>query len=177
MVLAILMALPFASAAITLERELPLQTPIAQIREWVQKPDSWWKLTYGAASSKAESDFVEITIPGKGMRRKPKWIRLKLVALSPETQPTLSWKMDLIANSKNQIPSEISDVHWAFEANPSSGTLRVKISAEPHDWRSKLWASLLPKVLLNQLLYWDLEKLAGIKIEKDPGLITITPER
>ena len=167
------------SQAITLERVIPTQRSNAEIRSHLQKSETWKEFTYGASESRLESskEVVHISIPSKGISRSVNWIELRLKDLSPAGKDPMTWTVELVANSKNQIPSEISEVKWEFESNESRSTLKVKVSAEPHQWRTKLWALFLPKVLLNQLLYWDLEKLVGTEASRDPNLITITPER
>jgi hypothetical protein len=104
---------------------------------------------------------LEFFIDPKKVKWKQFQIRLKVINYIPGRL----LKLTILEDSSQRLTQLFSHLDWTIELIPQGqGTLiRGSATAKTHHWRSRLFGRLAQRILMNQVFYPDLIKLAQLK--------------
>jgi nitrogen fixation protein len=173
----------FASVAhgpdidIVMVREFPSEVDIEQIHKAVSDISAWPQWFYSLKEAKMLDGFFRplsirdwILKPGAIVElsvdpKKGPWKRFTLLTTIVQYVPKKELSMNILKDSSGKLNTAFSRLDWKieFEPHPKGTLIRSTVSARAIHWRSKLFGTIAKKILLTQVFYPDLLKLAGLK--------------
>jgi hypothetical protein len=113
---------------------------------------------------------IKLGVQPKNLKRR----RFELLADVTKYIPQEELSMKLAQDSSGRLTRLFDRLEWRVELVPQkTGTLvRGVITARTSHWRSRLFAGIAPKILLNQVFYADLQKLAA---DAEPLAVELVP--
>jgi hypothetical protein len=173
----------FASVAngpdldLVMVREFPSEIDIEQIHHAVSDISAWPQWFYSLKEAKMLDGALQplsirdwILKPGAVVElsmdpKKGPWKQFILLTVITQYMPKKELSINVLKDSSGKLNTVFSKLDWKIEFEPQSkGTLiRATVSARATHWRSKLFGTIAKKILLTQVFYPDLLKLAGLK--------------
>jgi hypothetical protein len=103
---------------------------------------------------------------------KKEWRRFVIKAVVTDYFPSKILAVRLLSESSGRLQRIFSNLQWTLEFEPHAsgkGTLiRGRVSALTRSRRARIFARIAPRIVMNQVFYPDLEKLARIEFPKEP---------
>ena len=149
-----------------LVREVPSPLSLTQLGAKLDQVSKWpeWhhmmKETRVVPLKEGSGEFLVLTFVPKGLE----WKKFVLTVQVNERRPGRLVRYSLLNDTKGKLPKLFTSVVWeleVLEGKDFPSMVRAKVIAHTQHWRSRLIGRLLPEVLLNQVLYPDLDRLAG----------------
>lgn len=153
--------------AIQLERSLDSRRPMPELAKLLRHPSTWPDWYHMLFSVKTPGvlgigDPVELVFRPKKMKSKEFTIHAEVLALDDR-----NLVLKFTSDSKGKIEKVVSDLVWRIgitEAGPQGQPqVTVRVEALTHGRRARVIARTFPRVILNQLLYADIYRLAGVE--------------
>jgi hypothetical protein len=110
------------------------------------------------------SSEIRFDIEPKGKE----WKRFELYAQAEAIEPGKRMKFRLVGDSKKKITTIFDDFEWEISVTESSPELKArgfpslitgKARAHTAHWRGRIFGTVSPRILMNQVFYVDLVKL------------------
>lgn len=180
LVVALIIGIGFWAASppdriVRFEREAVSELPVEQLGRSLSRYRRWSEWHHEAVDVRLADQGPEVEIATGSMVRfqmEPKgkpWKKFELDARVVRYEPNRSIRLKLVRDSTNRIPDQFDDLQWEVSLEPISlvagarGT-RIHAVVEGHtrNWRSRMFARIAPHILMNQVLYVDLFRLAGM---------------
>ncbi len=95
------------------------------------------------------------------------WKRYQLEIKILEFSPGKKLRALLLSDSSGKIPKLFENVEWTVEFTPQKSIVG-SLHARTHHWKARVFSSFAGRVLMNQIFYPNLEKLASFKQPFDP---------
>ena len=164
---------------IRLDREAVSERSIEQLGRSLSRYRRWnqWHhqvvdvrlVGQGPETEIAVGSIVRFQVEPKG---KP-WKKFELDAKVERYEPNHLIRLKLIRDSTNRILEQFDELSWeiSFEEQPTLGgaspgthTTQIHGSVEgfTRNWRSRLFSRIAPRILMNQVFYVDIFRLAGM---------------
>lgn len=176
-----------------LRRELPAKSDAAFLGGIISETQHWhlWirnladvqvmNAATGARGSKpapglSTGQVLKLTIDSK----KTPWSHLDLVARVEEFIPSRKVRLRIIEDSSGKLSRLFDRIDWVVEVLPDpkgkAALIRGESSAHTANWRSRLFGTVATNIVLHQIYYPNLLKLAELtpQIAKDPSLANQT---
>jgi hypothetical protein len=154
-------------------REVPSQLDPERIDRNISAVSRWPQWFYSTADVQIQNpdknaphliqpgSLLTIQIdPHKGERK-----RFQMKAEVLEYQPQKEIRMKILSDSSGRLTHAFDDIEWSIHLQPQgTGTLiQGKVRVHTKHWRSRLFGKISEKILLNQIFYPNLVKLAELK--------------
>jgi hypothetical protein len=169
------------------EREVITSTPPEPLKKAVHNLINWSEWHFNTREVLA-IDLTGLAYPPKAQvlmkgaliefsmePPKKEWKRFVIKAVATEYSPGQILSVRLLDESKGRISQLVAHLQWTIEFLPSPsgvGTLiRGRATALTQSPRARFFGRLFPRILMNQLFYPDLERLARLEFPKD----TVSP--
>jgi hypothetical protein len=122
----------------------------------------------GSLGTLAKGQELALEIDPKKGERKRFTLHAKVLEYVPEKKLVLRVTYD----SKHRITELFDRLDWSLELNPGPGQLNLVGEAHAHTshWRSRFFGRLADRILMNQVFYPDLFKLAKLNEPVDDSL-------
>ncbi len=158
-------------------REIPTQVKIDEIQKAVSDISTWpqWfhslkeaQMLDGMGRPLSVRDWnlqpgslLELSIDPK----KGPWKRFKILTSVTQYVPKKELSLRVLKDSSGKLNQIFDRLDWKmeFKETPQGSLIRGTVSAHAIHWRSKLFGTIAKKILLTQVFYPDLLKLAGMK--------------
>jgi hypothetical protein len=108
-----------------------------------------------------KGSIVQLKIdPRKGERK-----RFLLTAEVTDYIPAQRLTLKILKDSTGRLNRLFDDMHWNIElvSRKQGSLIRGTITARTHHWRARLFGQMSEKILMNQIFYPNLIKLAELK--------------
>lgn len=157
-----------ASREISMVREYLSPRSIDDLERSIENFQQWphWHVWTRSVESSTPAPQADSMVRFKIEPPDKPWKRFELQARITRFVPRKILELQLLSDSTGKITRMLSDILWRIElepASPGQTLIRATVSARTQGVRSGLLAVLVPRILLNQVLYADLDELAGLK--------------
>ena len=112
------------------------------------------------------------------------WKRFELLTDPAEINPGKKMKFHLKGDSKKKISTIFDDFEWEVAVEEASPELKAKgfqsivvgkARAHTNHWRGRLFGTISPRILMNQVYYVDLVKLASYTSQIETSKLNQSP--
>jgi len=164
-------------------REVPTTIPLPQLQKAMGATINWPEWHFNTRQVQA-IDLTGLAYPAKAQwiesgtllifsmePPKKEWKRFLIRARIDEYVPGSRLRLSFIEETKGRIQKLLSDLNWTLEILPDPATghhlIRGTVRASTLSARARIFGRLAPRILMNQVFYPDLEKLARLEFPKD----------
>ena len=169
---------------LVLFREFPSKVPITTVSAQVTDLKRWpeWfhaleeaRVISGPSTSPQVGSVIKLSID----THKTPWSHFELVTRVEEFVPGKKFRLKVLEDSSGKLTTLFDRIEWMVEVEGEGSGSRIRGAATAHTshWRSRVFGTLAEKILLHQIFYPNLLKLAEFKPRdaSSPGLQVGSP--
>lgn len=160
-------------------REIPSRFESVRLGRNLSAISRWpqWFYSLAEVTSSSQSDPLQkgaiLTLkmdPKKGKRK-----QFDLTFVVTDVVPEKSIQLKLIDDSSQRLTHLFDHIEWKIEIESAPNGTRLKGSAvaHTHHWRARLLGGIAERILMNQIFYPNLVRLAELR---QPFSAELTPE-
>lgn len=164
---------------LTLVRDVPSRAPVGVLAERVTDLKQWPSWFHYLDEAHALPDAKAPLQAGTDLKlridsHKTPWSGFELIARVEEYVPGSRFRLRVLEDSSQKLTRLFENIEWAVEIQPAGTGSRVlgTATARTRNWRSRIFGALVEKILMHQIFYPDLIKLAEFtqRDANSPGL-------
>lgn len=159
---------------LTLTRIIPCDLTPSHLDRQMSSLTRWPQWFHALKEAKLDSPETSTTHPAPLKKgdiltlamdpKKGEWKRFALKAEITEYIPAQGLTLRILDDSTHRLTRLFDRLEWKIELQPKSGGsfIHATVSAHTHHWRSRLFGAIAEKILMHQVFYPNILKLATL---------------